>query len=146
MLTGEKMDYVMGFLFLARQMWSALTWFTPVTIGLLVLLVAAVAYTHAWRRVPCRARELLVLVPFLTCIVLLAWGTFMKHEDSHTLAPHWLSYMVAAILIFHIPISVVVIWKTKGYRLLASVSCLFAGWCALCAVFIAGMSVTGDWL
>lgn len=140
------MEYVMGFQFLARQMWSALTWFMPVTTGLLVLFLAAIAHVHAWRRATWRARELLVLLPFVTWLLLLVWGTFMRHENSQTLAPHWPSYVVGAVLLSHIPVSALVIWKTRGVRLVAGASSLLAGWCALCAAFIAGMSVTGDWL
>ena len=99
------MKYIMEFCFLACQVWSGMSWYLPVTMGLGILVLANAVYVHAWKRTAMRRSELTVLLPFITPFVLLVWGTVMRHQDSQTLAPDWPVVVAVALLVTFIPLA-----------------------------------------
>lgn len=140
------MKYIMDFCFLAGQVWSGMSWYFPVTIGLGILVLASAVHVHAGKKTAMRTSELIVLLPFTTPFFLLVWGTVMRHQDGQTLAPYWPTVVAEILLLTHFPLAGIAIWKGKGVRLLAGANSLFAGWCAFWAYSTAVMAVTGDWI
>lgn len=140
------MKGIKEFFWLFMQMWYGPREEMLVAIGLIIIVAATCFYIHIIRRHSFNKIELLALIPFITMFLLLFWGTLFAHQDSQIAAPQWPSYVILAIFACHIPVCGFVIWKAKGFRLLAVEISLLAGWCAFWAFFVAGMSVTGDWL
>jgi hypothetical protein len=140
------MEGIKEFFWLFTQMWDVLMRTSLVTIGLSIIVAATGFYIHIIRRRSYNKIELLTLIPFITMFLLLFWGTLFAHEDSQIAAPEWPPYVNWAIFACHIPVCGFVIWKAKGFRLLAVEISLLAGRCAFEALFVSIMSVTGDWI
>jgi len=134
---------------LAEQAMSALRYYWPVTL----LLVAGLIVTLAVRSPlvgsgsQFRLRHLLVLSPLAVTLLILAWGAMMEHPiTSPSLAPSWPSYVVLALLIVQLLVRIWVVCLMKGYRWFSAFAVALEQWFGLWCAFVAGMSVTGDWL
>jgi hypothetical protein len=134
---------------LAEQAMSDLFYYWPVTLALVAGLVLTLAvrsplvgFGSQFRR-----RHLLVLTPLAVTLLILVWGAAMEHPStSQTLAPSWPSYVVLALLIVQVLVSIWVVWAMKGYRWFSAFTVALEQWFGLACAFVAGMSVTGDWL
>ena len=74
-------------------------------------------------------------------------GAVMEHPGtSQTLAPSWPSYVVLALLIVQLIVSIWVVWRMKGYRLFSAFTVALEQWFGVACAVVAAMSVTGDWL
>jgi hypothetical protein len=135
------MTDIKRFMILVGYAWDGITFLFPVPIALLAFVVGAFVYLHAKCRHAFSVRELALLIPFVTAPVLLAWGTMFADTPNQ-----WPVHMLPAILILHLSITAVLIWRGRGHRLLAVSTGLLATWCAFWSWFIAGMSVTGNWV
>lgn len=140
------MDGIREFTWLFEQVWDLPREGMVVTIGLVIIVITTCFYIHVIRKRAFNKIELLTLIPFITMLLLLVCGTLFAHHDHQSEAPQWPVYVNFAIFIFHIPVCGLIIWKAKGFRLLAVEISLLAGWFAFWAHFLAQMSVTGDWI
>ena len=134
---------------LAEQAMSALLYWWPVTLTLVVgfVLTLAVYSPIVGPRAHFCRRHLLVLTPLAVVVLILVWGTAMEHPvTSPTPASSWPSYVVFALLILQLLISVWVVWAMKGYRWFSVFIVALEQWFGLACAFVASMSVTGDWL
>jgi hypothetical protein len=128
---------------------SALIYYWPVTLALAVgfVLMLALRSPFVGLGSQLRRRHLLVLSPLAVTLLILTWGAVMQHPgNAQTLAPKWLSYVVLALLIVQLLVSIWVVWAVKGYRWFSAFTVALELWFGLACSFVAGMSVTGDWL
>ncbi|MCK4886736.1 MAG: hypothetical protein KAS96_05060 [Planctomycetes bacterium] len=140
------MNGIRDFIWLFKQSLDLPREAMVVTMALVIIVATTWFYIHIIRRRSFKKTELLTLIPFITMFILLLWGTLFAHQDSQSKAPQWPSYVNLVIFTCHIPICGFIIWKAKGFRLLAVEISLLAGWYAFWALFTAQMSVTGNWI
>ena len=132
---------------LAEQAFSALRYYWPVTVALLAGVVATLALKSPLRSSQFRSRHLFIFSPLAVTLLILIWGAVMEHPStSQTVAPSWPSYVVLALLIVQVLVSIWVIWAMKGYRWFSAFTVALEQWFGLASAFVAAMSVTGDWL
>jgi hypothetical protein len=119
-------------------------WQVSLVVGGIALITIAVG----WRgllRLSLRSWCILAsayLVPFL----ILFWGALMRYEGIKGDAPIWRVYIVGALLLLFLFVSLLSICRFAGSRLVAVGILLPSAWLSLCAAFIAGMSLTNDWI
>lgn len=90
-------------------------------------------------------RRILLLSPLGLTVAMLVFGGVMAHDNtSQSFAPEWPLDTIYALLVLHIPLVIVLIQRSKGYRWFAcciiAVELLVSLWTA----FGAAMLVTGD--
>lgn len=140
------MNYVTYTFWLAVQSWSALRYYWPITLALVVALVAVSTFNFPFSRSRFRRQHLLVFVPLGVSLLILIWGSVMRHSDQQSLAPVWPSRVVFGLLIAQLLAATGVVCAMKGYRWFSAAAVLFEQWVGAAFAFVAGMSVTGDWL
>jgi hypothetical protein len=143
------MQYLEYPLWLAEQAFSALYYFWPITLALVIPFLITLAlkspFTHP--KTNFYLRHISVLIPLAVTLLILVWGTVMKYPgDSRNLAPIWPSCVVLALLIVQLFASIGVVWLMKGYRLFSVFTVVLELYFALACAFMAYMSVSGDWL
>lgn len=132
---------------LAGQALSVLFYYWPVTLVLVIGLVVALARKSPPLGAQFRLRHLFVLTPLIVTLLILLWGMVMEHpSNSQTLAPSWPSYVVLALLVGQVLVSIWVVWAMKGYRWVTAFMVALEQWFGLACAFVATMSVSGDWL
>jgi len=134
------------FFWLTKQAWSAVIYFWPTTLTVLLVLVAALCISARSLLRHGLWPMLLMVSPLLVPFIILAWGSIMHHDDFHTAAPSWPMYVLVAFLLISVCFFGFVIWRAVGLRWLALAIVLCSAWFSLCAVFIASMSLQNDWL
>ena len=131
---------------LGEQAFSALLYYWPVT----AVLVAGAIITLAVKlplRSQFRPRHLLIFSPLAVTLLILLWDALMENPGgSQTLARSWPSYVVLALLIVQLAVSIWVVWFMKGYRWFSAFTVALEQWFGVACSFVATMSVTGDWL
>jgi hypothetical protein len=141
------MGFIQYFFWLAGQSLSALLYFWPITTVLCLGFCVAVIFNFPFLPFRFRSRYLLVFIPLGISLLILFWGTIMQHPSN---SPHsgvaWPSYVVNALLILQLLLSIVVVCMMKGYRWFSTSVVLLELWIGLACAFLAGMSITGDWL
>ena len=132
---------------LAEQAFSALRYYWPVTVVLMAGVVTTLALKFPLLNSQFRSRHLLIFSPLAVTLLILLWGSVMEYSNSsQSLAPAWPSCVVLALLIVQALVSIWVVWAMKGYRWFSAFTVALEQWFALACAFVAGMSVTGDWL
>ena len=140
------------FLWLARQTVHGIGWMWPISLFLLVSLAAAILYSRGSLRAcvhPRRAWELLVL---LNPVVLLFLGAAYACEDCSPSAlglgtRHiWAIHVANALVVGQLLAIIWWVWHAQSCRLFSAALHVLFLWCTLQAAFIAGMSLSGDWL
>ncbi|MCX6960248.1 MAG: hypothetical protein NTW91_08225 [Verrucomicrobia bacterium] len=132
---------------LGGQAFSALLYYWPVTIVLVAGAVITLALKLPLLRSQFCSRHLLIFSPLAVTLLILLWGALMEHPScSQRLASSWPSYVVLALLIVQLVISIWVVWFMKGYRWFSAFTVALEQWFAVACSFVAAMSVTGDWL
>lgn len=128
---------------------SVLLYFWPVTLALVAgfVLTLAVRLPVVGSGAQFRRRHLLMLSPLAVTLLILVWGALMWHSPmAQSLAPSWPSYVVLALIVIQLLVSIGVVWAMKGYRWFSTFTVALELWFGLACAFVAGMSVTGDWL
>jgi CDP-diglyceride synthetase len=131
---------------------SYLFWLTKMAFSVVVYawfisvpLFAAcvIATVRAWRvgdrdgRAKIRGLRALYCFPAFMLIL----GTiFRKHPAV------WLNYGVWGFMILLVCLGIVLVVRLRGVRLAASSHMLVVIWLSLCSLFVAGMSISDDWL
>src|ERR1700678_479986 len=92
-------------------------------------------------------RHFSVFSPFLETLLIIILGSVIAHSsNSQREARSWPSYRIDALLLIQLPVSIWVVWLMKGYRWFSVFTVGLEQWFCLACAFVAGMSVTGDWL
>jgi len=142
----ERIEYA---IWLARQAMDGLFYFWPITLTLVVGIVVTFAMKPPFvgSDIKFRSRHLFVLLPLATTSLILVLGTVMEHSStSQNPASRWPSYAVLALFGVQLLISIWIVWLMKGYRWFSAFAVALQQWFALWCVFVAGISIAGDWL
>ncbi len=142
----EHLEYTF---WLAAQAMSALFYFWPITLALVAgfIITFAVRSPFFGSGSKFYRHHLFVLLPLVVTLLILIFGAVMEHPStSQNQAPSWPSYVVDALVIVQLFISIWVVWFMKGYRWFSVFTVALEQWFAIACAFVAGMSVTGDWL
>ena len=140
------------FLRLTRWAIEGLAWAWPVTLVLLVGLFLTATLARRDIRVWARPQALWQLLPLFIPFVVLVLGSWFACENcspSSLGQGHryvWAMRVADGLLALQLVVSAWLVWTASPVRLLAAVFQLLLFWCSLSAAFIAGMSISGDWL
>jgi hypothetical protein len=143
------MEHLQYAVWLLGQAISALFYFWPISLilvaGFIVTLLVRSPFIGSGSTF--HRRHLVVLSPLFVTLLIIILGTVMAHPStSQSQAPSWPSYLVDAFLLIQLLVSIWVVWLMKGYRWFSVFTVGLEQWFGLACAFIAGMSVTGDWL
>jgi hypothetical protein len=138
------MNHIIYIFWLAEEPWSAIRYYWPVTLALVAAVVVASIFNFPFLRSRFRRRHLLVFLPLGVSLLVLVWGSLMRHTDQHSLAPDWPSRVVEGLLIAQLLTEIGVVYVLKGYRWFSAAAVLLEQWVGVAFAFVAGMSVTGD--
>ena len=134
------------FLWLADQALGGLLYFWPLTLGLTVLVVATLVGVVRRRDLTVR-NVLWSVTPVMIPAALIAWGVVFRDvglDDDLQLT--WESRAVYALLLAQLPVSTVAVWRAVSARLFAAALSALIAHYSFWAAFVAGMSVTNDWI
>ena len=122
-----------------------LAYFFPVSLGVagLWLWGLVTAIRHTTGRVDRLAGW--CLLPACLTLGLLVVGTVFAHGNSSP-PPAYPVWLVLGLVLAHLPLSGVLVWRAGDQWPLVAASSAVWGWVSACAALVAGMSVTGDWL
>jgi hypothetical protein len=140
------------FLSLTRQVAEGIGWAWPISLCLLLGLAAAVLHKPGHLRACLRPGWAWQLTVLLNPIAILFLGTAYACENcspsSIGLGVRHVRAMRLADALLVAQLGAVVWWVSRGKpcRLFTAALHLLFLWCTLWAAFIAGMSMSGDWL
>ena len=140
------------FLWLSRQAADGLFDMWPITLGLLCLLSVAVLRSRGTPSAAIRGGWWLQLAPLCVPILTLAIGSFYACENcspsslGQGVRHVWAMHAVDALLLLQSIGAVGLIMLAAGRRFVSSVLQAIQLWCTFWASFLAGMSMSGDWL
>lgn len=134
------------FFWLAEQAFSGLVFAWPITVILLALVVATFIAAMRRRRLALN-NAAWSLLPIVVPFTLLTWGVVFKQTGlDENLELTWQAKALYVLLVGQIPVAVLAIWRAVNARLLAAATAAFISHYSVWAAFVAGMSVTDDWL
>jgi hypothetical protein len=137
---------------LARQAIDGLAWAWPVTTAILLLMFGAIVGARDRLRHLLRLRTVWQLVPLLVPVIVLVLGTWFACEmcSPSSLGQgrrhYWAMWAANGLLIVQLVAAGFLIRFAAPLRLLAASFQVLLAWCSLWASFLAGMSMSGDWL
>jgi FlaA1/EpsC-like NDP-sugar epimerase len=142
------MEHALYVVWMAKQAWPFMfdNRQINITTALFAAVAVAVVFNFPFRRSRFQRRHMLVFAPLIVTILILVWGSIMRHDDYQTLAPTWPYYTLNSLLAAQMLIGIGSVWAMKGYRWFALAVVLLEAWFGWWCTFIAAMSVTGDWL
>ena len=139
------------FLWLFRQTGYGLLYPWPVTAALVCLV--AIGLVLARRQLSTGLRGwFFQLAPFVIPVAVLAVGSIYQCEScspssvGQGVRHAWAAHLIDALLLVQIGAAVWLVSKAKGWRLMSSAIQALSLWCTVWASFLAGMSISGDWL
>ena|GEM_PF-4772463 len=119
---------------------------------LLIPLVIFAATWLAFSRERLGRVDLIRALPLLLLpLVLLLWGTYREHSSAHwdrtvrNWRP-WETYVLDGLAGGSVVILGIVVWRSRGRRVVMFAWCLFVMCWLFMAWFVSAMSITGDWL
>ena len=118
---------------------SGIIYYWPITLLLLAFVVSSGLFAARKHSLNFGKIYLLLFIPFLSSPVLWILGAYFREQ------PQCLKFIQATFIAF-IATSVVLIALSKAARLFVTAVVLLLLWGGLMSAFVAGMSVTGDWL
>ena len=134
-------------IWLAEQASGALLYYWGITLFLAAGLVVSLIIQAPLARGNRRLGHLAIFVPSVITILILSFGALMAHPtDSPQFAPTWPKYVVLALLVCQFLACIAVVVTMNGYRIFAAFLVGVQLWYGLACAFVAGMSVSGDWL
>src|SRR5258706_9867116 len=146
------MDHWHYLTWLARQAMEGLTWAWPVTMAILLLMAGSVVSARGQLRHLLRLGTLWHLVPLVVPVIVLVLGTWFACEACSPSSlgqgrrHYWAMWAANGLLIGQVVAAGLLTWFAAPLRLLAASFQLLLAWCSLWASFLAGMSMSGDWL
>lgn len=134
------------FFWLADQAFGGLLYAWLISLPLLVFVGAALIIATRRHRLTL-SNIAWSLSPIAVPIALLMWGVVFRRTGLDAdLKMTWQAYAVYGLWLAQIPVAAVAIWRAKHARLLAADAAAFISHYSFWAAFVAGMSVTDDWL
>jgi hypothetical protein len=142
-------DYL---LWLAGQAADGILWAWPISLFLVLSLLSALFRERSSLRQCLRPSVAWQLLLILNPIALLLLGAVFACEDCSPSAlgqgnRHlWAMRLADFLLVGQIAVAAWCVWKGKPCRLAMGAAHLLLLWCTFWAAFMAGMSMSGDWL
>lgn len=139
-------------LWLFRQAADGLRFLWPITAALVGMLAVAVIRARQRPSTRIRGGWSLQLAPLVVPIAILAVGAAYACEQcspsslGQGVRHVWPGYFVDALLFAHVIAVVWLIRLANGWRFVSSSLQAIGLWCTFWASFLAGMSISGDWL
>jgi hypothetical protein len=124
----------------------------PITLGLFCLLGIAIMRSRGTPSAMVRGGWWLQLAPLCVPIVMLTLGAVYACENcspsslGQGVRHVWAIHAVDALLLVQVLGAVGLVKLAAGSRFLSSVLQAIQLWCTFWASFLAGMSMSGDWL
>ena len=140
------MNHIINVFWLAEEAWGLLCHFWPVTLAIVATVVVTSVFNFPFLRSRFRRRHLLVFLPLGVSLLILVWGSLMRHTGQQGPAPDWVSRVIDGLLVAQLVSAIGVVCVLKGYRWFAAAAVLLEQWVGVAFASVAGMSVTGDWL
>ncbi len=134
------------FFWLAQQAFGGLLYFWQITLVLVILAGIASSYNFPFTPSRFCKKHLLVFSPFLSSVLILLVGVFMAHRGSPQNAPKLPGTLLSIFFLLQFPVGAAVIYRLKDYRWFAASIFLLALWVCMMCSFMAGMSVSNDWI
>jgi len=131
---------------LVMQTGLSISYYWKISLPLLIITLLALLLNNPFKHKSLTQQNLLLLIPFAITVMIFLIGTILAHNDSQSLPPRWPAYLLIGIASLHLPLGSFLVWKMKGFRLGTIALNIFQMLLSLCALFVATMSVTGDWL
>lgn len=116
-----------------------------ITLALVIQFIIALIMQKPFGRGARRAIHWFSLASFVLFPLVTAVGVAGSRPHGAAIQ-RWAVYTVAFLFCTSLFWAIVVVWKMKGFRWFAVSASLLALWLGLGGLFIAGMSISGDWL
>ena len=151
-LSGVLVGTVEVLVRLTEIAFEGLVWAWPVIVALFIALVVFAAGAHRRARFFTRPKVVLQLSPFLFSFVILVLGSWFACENcspSSLGQGHryvWAMRAADGLPILQVILAVWLVWVAEGAELFSAVFQLLLLWWSFVAYFVAGMSMSGDWL
>jgi hypothetical protein len=134
------------FFWLADQAFSGLVFAWPITMIQLACVAATVVVAIRRHRLSPSDAAWSVF-PMVVPLTLLAWGVLFQNTGlDENLELTWQAKAVYGLLLMQLPVAALAIWRAANARLVAVATAAFISHYSVWAAFVAGMSVTDDWL
>ena len=127
-------------LFLLKGTLTFLVAIWPVTFVLLVAAAVGLGSLLDQKSVPL-ARGLWALAPYAIVLAVLALGV-ARHDQGRGPGA-WEVDALRALVLLHVPLAAVLLWRGKGMRVFLGTSSALAAWVTMAVGFMSFMSVTG---
>jgi len=140
------------FTWLSRQAAGGLLWFWPVTVAIVAWVTVAAVLARRRLSLVKRPALLWQLASLLIPIAVLALGTWFACENCSPSSLgqgrryYWAMRAADGLLVVEVVVAAWLVRAATGFRLLAASFQTLVAWCSIWAAFLAGMSVSGDWL
>lgn len=133
------MNLAQQLVFLAEQAWGAVAYMWPVSLGLLILAVAAVLADVIRKRIQVSRSIALLALPLCGPVAILVVGVLFEMHDTMESLPLFILAVVFVLCAW-------IVYRLRKSWMTAVACSLLVLWCSLCCAFVSGMSITGDWL
>jgi hypothetical protein len=140
------------FVWLFRQAADGLLYMWPVTAALACLLGIGLLRYLRQSSPRIAGGWLLHVTPLLVPVAMFVVGSVFACENcspsslGQGVRHVWAGYIIDALLLGQLAATVLLIRAAKGARFVASALQTVNLWCTFWASFVAGMSISGDWL
>jgi len=141
------MESVKYFFWLFESIWSSFCYAWPISVPVSLFIFVAIFINKPFRKDVFKTKYLLLLIPFLLPIFILVLGTVFVNETNDIFQANKLAQYIVVLLFFlHLPLGIFLVYSFKGIRFFTISINLFQMWLSFLSWFVAGMSISGDWL
>jgi len=118
------------FFWLATQVWSGITFSWQTSLIVIVVAFIGLILNNPFAPSKYSYKNLLLLAPFGITFLILLIGTVFVHNDPHLRAPQWPTLLLIVIALSHIPLTILLVIKMKGFRLATIALNALQIWCS----------------
>ncbi|MBL8203367.1 MAG: hypothetical protein JNM09_04000 [Blastocatellia bacterium] len=136
------MRFFHNFFWLAEQAVGFLFYIWPVTFALLLFIAITGIITFFGQKKEFRFKSLLGLLALIFPVLILVWGTTFERQTGTI----FISILGGLLYFGQIPVGALLVYLASGYRWFVFAQIVFGAWVSLNAMFLAAMSITGDWI
>jgi hypothetical protein len=133
---------------LAEQIWFAMLHFFPMTLAVVAVWVCVVLISMATDHGGVRLFLFGCMPPFAIPLVILLCGVVFAHDPpwvTGVKAPAYQLYIIDTLLLSHLPLAALLIWRWRYWWPAVISSAILAGYVSLFATLISYSSVSGIW-
>jgi hypothetical protein len=130
----------------AKQALSVVVGFWPVTVVWLAVVVGTAIFAAQWHRAAL-TRAIWALLPFAFSAAIIFCGVVFNNPGGlRQLSSTAASALLAVLLVGQLALSVFLVWRLSGIRIVASVLSVGGVWLSFWGAFVSTMSMSGEWL